>query len=75
MSQSEFETKMVPMIGVACIIVAIIAFAVYLTSPNVAGISLVGSAVFLVIGIAFLGAWAWKRWANKIGQSNQRVMR
>jgi protein-S-isoprenylcysteine O-methyltransferase Ste14 len=73
---SEFETKLLPYAGIAFVIVAILGFVFYLTlSQEVATISLVTAAVFLVLGIACLGAWAWIRMGKKIGESKQRVMR
>lgn len=75
MSQSEFERKVMPMVGIIFIVLAMIAFAIYLTaSSNVAAIALLG-VLFLMIGIGFLGAWAWKRSASKIGADDQRIMR
>jgi protein-S-isoprenylcysteine O-methyltransferase Ste14 len=73
---SEFETKVLPCAGVAFVIVAVIGFVFYLTlSQEAATIGLVAGAVFLVLGIACLGAWAWIRMGKKIGEGKQRVMR
>lgn len=73
---SEFEKKLLPMLGVVFVIVAVIAFIFYLTlSPEVTTISLIVSAVFLALGIASLVAWAWIRMGKKTGESKQRIMR
>jgi protein-S-isoprenylcysteine O-methyltransferase Ste14 len=72
---SEFETKVLPYAGIAFVIVAILGFVSYLTRPQEFRVfSLVG-AVFLVLGIACLVAWAWIRMGKKIGEDKQRIMR
>lgn len=72
---SEFETKVLPYLGIAFVIVAILGFVFYLTLPQeFVALGLLG-AVFLALGIACLVAWAWIRMGKKTGEDKQRVMR
>lgn len=71
MPLSEFETKMVPIAGLACIAIAIVAFALYLSYSYATPMALI-AGLFLAIGVALLGVWAWIRWADKAGKTTRK---
>lgn len=64
---SEFETRVIPVFGVACILAAVVLFALSRIASEMSLISLVAGAFFLVLGLASLATWLINRTRRKEG--------